>query len=89
VWYAALSTEDDAAVAIAENDYGRPLTRAELEPLLRERGVIPAKCSRAYAGNAVSEFSDDIVYLNGVGYWLKDRPWPAAGYRPRVRNRAA
>jgi hypothetical protein len=27
--------------------------------------------------------------LNGVGYWLKDRPLPAAGYRPRVRNRAA
>jgi len=27
--------------------------------------------------------------LNGVGYWLKDRTLPAAGYRPRVRNRAA
>jgi hypothetical protein len=26
---------------------GRPLTRAELEPMLRERGVIPDKCTRA------------------------------------------
>ena len=26
---------------------------------------------RAYASNTVSEFSDDIVELNGVGYWLK------------------
>ena len=26
---------------------------------------------RAYAGNAVSEFSDDIVESNGVGYRLK------------------
>jgi hypothetical protein len=40
-------------------------------------------------GHAVFEFSDDIVELNGVGYWLEDRPWPVAGYRPLVRNRAA
>jgi hypothetical protein len=69
------------------NELGRPLTRAELEPSLRERGIIPAKCSRAYIGNAVADFADDIVYLNGVGYWLKAKPWPAAGYRPRG-NRA-
>jgi hypothetical protein len=67
----------------------RPLTRAEPEALLQERGIIPAKCSRAYVGNAVSEFADKIIYLDRVGYWLKDRPGPAAEYRPRLRKRAA
>jgi hypothetical protein len=71
------------------NELGRPLTRAELEPLLRERGIIPSKSSRAYVGNGVSEFADDIVYLNGVGYWLKKRPWPAAGYCPSIQKSAA
>jgi len=37
---------------------GRPLPRAELEPLLQQRGVIPSKCSRAYVGNAVSQLTD-------------------------------
>lgn len=71
------------------NDLGRPLSRTELEPPLRERGVIPAQCSRAYLANAVAERSDEIVYLKGIGYWLRRRPWPAAGYQPRIRKRAA
>jgi hypothetical protein len=71
------------------NELRRPVTRAELEPLLRERGAIPAKASRAYVGNAVAEFADDIVYLHGFGYWLKRKPWPAAAYQPRLRKQAA
>jgi hypothetical protein len=34
-------------------------------------------------------FPDDIVYLDRVGYWLADKPWPAASYRPHGRKRAA
>jgi len=45
----------------------RPLTRAELETLLRKRGIISEKCTRAYLENAVAEFSDEIVYLDRVG----------------------
>jgi hypothetical protein len=71
------------------NELGRPLVRAELEPLLRARGIIPAKCSRAYVGKAVAEFADDIVYLDPVGYWLRRKPWPPAGYRPRAGKQAA
>lgn len=63
------------------NETGRPLTRAQLESVLRNRGIIPGKCSRAYIGNAVAEFAGEIVYLGRVGYWLKQKPWPAAGYR--------
>jgi hypothetical protein len=68
------------------NELGRPITRAELEPLLRERKIIPAKCSRAYVGKAVAEFADDIVYLNGVGYWLKRKACAKAGYAPSGRK---
>lgn len=70
-------------------DERRPLTRAELEAMLRDRGIIPGKCTRAYIGNAVGEFSDEIVYLDRVGYWLARKPWPAAGYRPAGRKQAA
>jgi hypothetical protein len=71
------------------SDEHRPLTRAELESALRERGIIPAKCTRAYVGNAVSEFAGEIVYLDRVGYWLAKKPWPPAGYRPAVGKVAA
>lgn len=71
------------------NETGRPLTRAELEPMLRERGVIPGKCTRAYVGNAVAEFAGEIVYLDRIGYWLAKKPWPSAGYRPAARRVAA
>jgi hypothetical protein len=43
----------------------------------------------AHAGNAVSEFSDDIVELNGVGYWLKTGLGLRRDIAPRVRKRAA
>ncbi|MEY9418050.1 hypothetical protein ABIF69_004492 [Bradyrhizobium japonicum] len=64
-------------------DAKRPLTRAELESILRKRGLIPENGSRAYVGYAVGEFVDEIVYLEALGYWLAKRPWPAAGYSPR------
>ncbi|MCS3445924.1 TniQ family protein [Bradyrhizobium elkanii] len=70
-------------------DGGHPLSRAQLEPMLRDRGIIPGKCTRAYVGNAVSEFSDEIVYLDREGYWLARKPWPAAGYRPAGKRQAA
>ncbi|MGY3532286.1 hypothetical protein [Bradyrhizobium sp. USDA 4452] len=65
-------------------DEGRPLTRAELEPMLRERGIMPGNCTRAYVANAVAEFSDEIVHLDRVGYWLARKLWPAAGYQPAI-----
>lgn len=71
------------------NETGRPLTRAELEPMLRDRGIMAGKCTRGYFGNAVAEFADQIVYLDRVGYWLAKKPWPAAGCRPVGRQRAA
>ncbi|WP_164635738.1 hypothetical protein [Rhodopseudomonas sp. BR0G17] len=67
----------------------RPLTRAELESILRKRGLIPENCSRAYVGNAVGEFADKIVYLDAVGYWLAMRPCAAARYKPTTRKKAA
>lgn len=67
----------------------RPLTRAELESILRKRDLIPENCSRAYVGNAVGEFADEIVYLDGIGYWLAKKPWPAAGYRPAAPGKKA
>lgn len=70
------------------NETGRPLTRAELEPILQDRGIIPGKCTRAYVGNAVAEFVDEIVYLDRVGYWLAKKPWPPVGYRPAGRRAA-
>lgn len=70
-------------------DAKRPLTRAELESTLRKRGLIPEGCSRAYVGNAVGEFASAIVYLDGVGYWLTKKPWPAVGYKPSMRKHAA
>ncbi|MCP2216223.1 hypothetical protein [Bradyrhizobium elkanii] len=70
-------------------DEGRPLTRAELEPMLRDRGIIPGNCTRAYIGNAVAEFPDRIVYLDRVGYWLAARPWPVEGCRPASGRKAA
>jgi hypothetical protein len=57
--------------------------------MFRRRGIIQGKCSRAYVGNAVAEFSGQIVYLDRVGYWLAKKPWPPAGYRPAVRKQAA
>jgi hypothetical protein len=69
-------------------DEGCPLSRTQLELMLRQRGIIPSKCTRAYVGNAISEFSDEIVYLDGEGYWLAQKPWPAAGYRIASRKRS-
>jgi hypothetical protein len=66
-----------------------PLTRAELEPVLGNRGITPGKCSRAYIGNAVAEFGEEIIYLDLVGYWLARKSWPPAGYRPAGRKQAA
>jgi hypothetical protein len=70
-------------------DEGRPLARAELEPMLQQRGIIPDGATRAYVGKAVAEFADDIVYLDRAGYWLARKPWLAAGYRPGGRKQAA
>lgn len=67
----------------------RLLTRAELEPVLQERGIIPDGGTRAYVGKAVAEFADEILYLDRVGYWLKRKPWTAAGYRPAAGKKAA
>ena len=67
----------------------QPDLLTEHKPLLQQRGIIPAKCSRAYVGNAVAEFAGEIVYLDRVGYWLKRKPWPAAGYRGAARKKAA
>jgi hypothetical protein len=47
--------------------------------MLRERGVMPAKCTRAYVGNAIAEFGSEIVYLDRIGYWLARRPWLPTG----------
>jgi len=44
---------------------------------------------RAYASNAVSEFSDDIIELIGIGYWLKTGLGLRRDIAPLVRNRAA
>jgi hypothetical protein len=57
--------------------------------MLRDRGIIPGKCTRACVGKAVAEFADEIVYLDRVGCWLARKPWPAARYRPGGRQRAA
>jgi TniQ len=70
-------------------ELGRPLTRAELEPMLQQRGIDLGKTPRSFVGRATAEFSNEIVYLDRVGYWLKDRPWLATGYRPRSRKAAA
>jgi hypothetical protein len=70
-------------------DEGRPLTRAELETMLQQRGIIPDGATRAYVGQAVAASVDAIVYLDRVGYWLARKPWPAAGYRPAGRRQAA
>ena len=40
-------------------------------------------------GHAVFEFSDDIVELNGVGYWLRTGLGLRRDIAPLVRNRAA
>ncbi len=44
-------------------DERHPLTRAELEPILREGGIVPGRLSRAYVSNAVADFAEDIVHL--------------------------
>jgi hypothetical protein len=55
----------------------------------QQRGIIPDGATRAHVGKAVGEFVNEIVYLDRVGFWLARKPWPAAGYRPAMRNRAA
>ncbi|MEY9403642.1 hypothetical protein ABIF79_010017 [Bradyrhizobium japonicum] len=69
---------------------GRPLTRAELEVMLLDRGVLPKGCcSRSYVADGIYEFRSQIIFLNPIGYWLARKPWPAAGYRPTAGRKVA
>ena len=65
----------------------RPLTRSGLLKALDERGIPIGGTNRSKnMGTIMWRLSDDFVSLEGFGYWLRDRPYPPAGYDPADQN---
>lgn len=62
----------------------RPVPFGELVRELPSRGVvIPGKSPVNNLGARLSNAKgNEIVLLRGFGWWVKERPWPAAKYEP-------
>ena len=68
-----------SAQIIAEQ--GRPMTRSELVDSLETRGIkLVAKDPSKNVGTILWRHEDTFVNLPGWGYWLRDQPFPPAGY---------
>ena len=60
----------------------RPFTRGQLLELLEIRGVVMGGTDKSKAlGTTLWRARDQIVNLNGFGYWLKEEPYDPAGYK--------
>lgn len=69
-------------------DAGRPLTRGMLLNRLDRHGVVVGgEADRAKnMGTIMWRLRADFVNLTGYGYWLRDEPFPEAGYDPNDLN---
>jgi len=62
---------------------GEPVSRADLFRALKERGIeLRGADPEMVLSTMLWRMRDQIVRLNGGGYWLADRPWELAGYDP-------
>ena len=76
--------QDMARKVLGEID--RPLQRAELWELLRDRGlVIDSNDPPNAIGTRLSRMPD-VVNLKGYGFWLAARPYAAADHLPKARE---
>jgi hypothetical protein len=66
----------------------RPLTRGQLLQKLDMKGVrVGGKADRSKnMGTIMWRLREHFVNLQGFGYWLRDRPFPLAGYDPEDLN---
>ena len=63
----------------------RPMSRKELFQRLKARGVtLQGKNPEMVLSTMLWRAGEDagVVRIQRGGYWLKERPWPAAGYDP-------
>jgi hypothetical protein len=69
-------------------DAGKPLTRGQLLMKLDSRGAkVGGKANRSKnMGTIMWRLRDDFVNLQGLGYWLRDRPYAPADYDPSDGN---
>lgn len=84
------SKKEDVAAAARDliSGAGRPLSREELFPLLRERGlVIQGNDPQMVLSTMLWRMKDEakITRLKGGGYWLAEKDWPQVGYYPNER----
>ncbi|MGH6821922.1 MAG: hypothetical protein ACREC4_00270 [Methylocella sp.] len=61
---------------------GAPIARNDLFEALESRGVIIRGVDPQMVLSTMLWRTFDIVHLRGHGYWLKDRPFDPAAYRP-------
>jgi hypothetical protein len=61
----------------------RPVLRTELFQELAQRGlVLHGKDPEMVLSTMMWRMQDQFVRLAGHGYWLRELPWPLAGYEP-------
>jgi hypothetical protein len=69
-------------------DRGEPVSRADLFKALAERGMTIHSESdpEMVLSTMLWRTRDKVIRLKTGGYWLPERPWPAAGYVPGNRG---
>jgi hypothetical protein len=66
-------------------DLRRPVPRNELFSELERRGIkIHGKDPEMVLSTMMWRMQDQFVRLQGLGYWLRDVPWPLANYEPKA-----
>lgn len=76
--------QDMARKVLAEID--RPLQRAELWDLLRNRGLVIDSSDPPNAIGTRLSRMPDVVNLKGFGFWLDARPYPEANHLPKAQE---
>jgi hypothetical protein len=62
---------------------GRPMTRGALLKELLAQGVAVGGTNKSKnLGTILWRSRDEIVHIDGAGYWVKDKQCPAIGYLP-------
>lgn len=68
-------------------DNGRPMRRGELVERLTNKGIALAGSDKnKNLGTILWRAPDVFVQLKTFGYWLKDTPYPPAGYIPETSD---
>lgn len=65
---------------------GRPIPLGDLHREFNARGVVfPGKNPVNTLGARLSNAKDQLVTFPGFGWWLAERPFEAANYRPGTK----